>query len=122
MMPVKWFIGERHFLPSQTTYQSLIHMVEGSMTSVSCPLTATITPSHVCAQTRKHTYNIINNKSFKNIFIRYFLHLHFKYYPESSLYPPPLPTHSHFLALAFPCTEAYKVCKTNGPLFPMMAD
>jgi hypothetical protein len=26
------------------------------------------------------------------------------------------------IALAFPCTEAYKVCKTNGPLFPMMAD
>jgi hypothetical protein len=26
------------------------------------------------------------------------------------------------LALAFPCTEAYKVCKTNRPLFPMMAD
>jgi hypothetical protein len=36
--------------------------------------------------------------------------------------PTPLPTHSHFLALAFPCTEAYKVCKTNGPLFPMMAN
>jgi hypothetical protein len=36
--------------------------------------------------------------------------------------PTPLPTHSHFLALAFPCTEAYKVCKTNGPLFPVMAN
>ena len=36
--------------------------------------------------------------------------------------PTPLPTHSHFLALTFPCTEAYKVCKTKGPLFPMMAD
>jgi hypothetical protein len=34
--------------------------------------------------------------------------------------PTPLPTHSLFLALAFPCTEAYKVCKTNGPLFPLM--
>jgi hypothetical protein len=32
----------------------------------------------------------------------------------------PLPTHSHFLALAFPCTEPYKVCKTDGPLFPMI--
>jgi hypothetical protein len=32
------------------------------------------------------------------------------------------PIHSHFLALVFPCTEAYKVCKTKGPLFPMMAD
>jgi hypothetical protein len=33
----------------------------------------------------------------------------------------PLPTHSHFLALAFPCTGAYKVCLSNGPLFPVMA-
>jgi hypothetical protein len=32
------------------------------------------------------------------------------------------PTHSHFLALAFPCTEADKVCTTNGPLFPLMAN
>jgi hypothetical protein len=28
----------------------------------------------------------------------------------------PLPTHSPFLALAFPCTGAYKVGKSNGPL------
>jgi hypothetical protein len=34
----------------------------------------------------------------------------------------PLPTHSNFLALAFPCTGAYKVCLSNGPLFPVMAD
>jgi hypothetical protein len=39
-----------------------------------------------------------------------------------TLPPTPLPTHSHFLALAFPCTGAYKVCKSNGPLFPVMAD
>jgi hypothetical protein len=36
--------------------------------------------------------------------------------------PTPLPTYSHFLSLAFPCTEEYKVCKTKGPLFPMMED
>jgi hypothetical protein len=36
--------------------------------------------------------------------------------------PTPLPTHSQFLALVFPYTETYKVCKTNGPLFPLMAD
>jgi hypothetical protein len=36
--------------------------------------------------------------------------------------PAPPPTLSHFLALAFPCTEAYKVCTTNGPLFPLMAN
>jgi hypothetical protein len=34
----------------------------------------------------------------------------------------PLPTNSLFLALVFPCAEAYKDCKTKGPLFPMMAD
>jgi hypothetical protein len=34
----------------------------------------------------------------------------------------PQPTHSHFLGLVFPCTEAYKVCKSNGPLFPLMGD
>jgi hypothetical protein len=33
----------------------------------------------------------------------------------------PLPTDSPFLALVFPCTGAYKVCKSNGPLFPVMA-
>jgi hypothetical protein len=36
--------------------------------------------------------------------------------------PPNSPTPSHFLALSFPRTEAYKVCKTKGPLFPMMAN
>jgi hypothetical protein len=36
--------------------------------------------------------------------------------------PAPLPTHSHFFALVFPCTEAYKVCKIKGPLFPVMSD
>ena len=33
-----------------------------------------------------------------------------------TLPPYPLPTHSHFLALAFPCIGAYKVCNSNGPL------
>jgi hypothetical protein len=42
--------------------------------------------------------------------------------PYTLLRLAPLSTHSHFLALAFPCTGAYKVCKTKEPLFPMMAD
>jgi hypothetical protein len=42
--------------------------------------------------------------------------------PIPSPCPAPLPTHSRFLALAFPCTGAYKVCNTKGPLFPVMAD
>jgi hypothetical protein len=36
--------------------------------------------------------------------------------------PTPLPTHSPFLALAFPCTRAYRVYMINGPLFSVMAD
>jgi hypothetical protein len=66
------------------------------------------------------------SENFFQFFIRYFLHLHFKCYPESPLYPPPrpasLPTHSHFVALAFPCTGKYKVCKTKGPLFLIMVN
>jgi hypothetical protein len=42
--------------------------------------------------------------------------------PYTLSHPAPLPTHSHFLALVFPYTGAYKVCKTKGPLFPMMDD
>jgi hypothetical protein len=41
----------------------------------------------------------------------------------NTLPPPCSPTHhSHFLALVFPCIGADKVCKTKGPLFPMMAN
>jgi hypothetical protein len=39
--------------------------------------------------------------------------------PSCPLRYPPIPI---FLALAFPCTGAYKVCVSNGPLFPVMAD
>jgi hypothetical protein len=39
-----------------------------------------------------------------------------------TLLPTSLPLHSHFFALAFPCTEAYKVCKTNGHNQPPNAD
>jgi hypothetical protein len=44
---------------------------------------------------------------------------------QKSLIPSPhFPTHPFpfFLALVFPCTGAYKVCVSNGPLFPVMAD
>ena len=68
-------------------------------------------------------WSLIYSVSF--FLITYFLQLHFQCYPQSPPpFPPttPLPTHSHFLALAFLCTGAYKVCLTNGPLFPVMAD
>jgi hypothetical protein len=61
---------------------------------------------------------------FFNILLGIFLIYISKAIPKvpHTLPPTPLPTHSHFLALAFPCTGAYKVCKSNGPLFPVMAD
>ena len=43
-------------------------------------------------------------------------------FPIPSPCSAPQPTHSHVLARAFPCTGAYKVCKTKGHLFPMMAN
>ena len=43
-------------------------------------------------------------------------------FKETTHPPNPLPTHSPFLAMAFPCTGTYKVCKSNGPLFAVMAD
>jgi hypothetical protein len=39
--------------------------------------------------------------------------------PSPPLPYPPIPI---LLALVFPCTGAYKVCKSNVPLFPVMAD
>jgi hypothetical protein len=55
---------------------------------------------------------------FFQFFIRYFLHYISNAIPKvpyTLTHPAPLPTHSHFLALAFPCTGANKVCKTKGP-------
>jgi hypothetical protein len=46
----------------------------------------------------------------------------FQKFPIPSPHHALLPTHFHLLALAFPCTGAYKGCKTKGPLFPMMAN
>jgi hypothetical protein len=63
-----------------------------------------------------------------NFFFQFLLGIFFIYISNAILkvpytlpHPAPLPIHSHFLALVFPCTGAYKVCKTKGPLFLMMA-
>jgi hypothetical protein len=37
--------------------------------------------------------------------------------PIPSPHPAPQPTHSHFLALAFPCTGEYDLHKTKGFIF-----
>jgi hypothetical protein len=63
------------------------------------------------------------------IFIQFLLDIFFIYIsnaiqksPIFSTGPTLLPTHSHFLVLAFPFTGANKVCKMKGPLLPMMAN
>jgi hypothetical protein len=62
---------------------------------------------------------------FLNIFYYVFSSITFPMLSQKSPIPspplpyPPIPI---FLALVFPCTEAYKVCVSNGPLFPVMAD
>ena len=48
-----------------------------------------------------------------------FISFTFPMLPQKS--PTPSHTHSHLLALVFLYTKAYKVCTTNGPLFPLMA-
>jgi hypothetical protein len=76
-----------------------------------------------------YTY-ICVSKNFINALILFFkLGIYFSYIsnaipkvPHTLPPPTPPPSHSHFLALAFPCTEAYKVCMTKGPLYPLMAD
>jgi hypothetical protein len=72
--------------------------------------------------------SLITSLFFLNIFL-FLLDILFIYIsnaipkvPHALPAPAVLPTHSHFLALALPCTEAYKVCKTKGLLFPLMAN
>jgi hypothetical protein len=81
---------------------------------------------HVLSHLFRSSFSVqVKLKVFFPFFIRYLAHLHFQCYTKSPPYPPtptPLPTHSPFLALAFPCTGAYKVYVSNGPLFPVMAD
>jgi hypothetical protein len=67
-----------------------------------------------------HLQSFHLNFFFFQFFIRYFLHLHFQCYPERPPFPPlpaPLPTHSHFLALVFPCTGALKFACPMGLSF-----
>jgi hypothetical protein len=70
------------------------HLVEGEnwLPLKRFPLTAICTLKYACACVYEHTHiHAHKPKCNLNIFlffIRYFLHLHFKCYPESPLYPP----------------------------------
>ena len=59
---------------------------------------------------------------FKIFLLRIFLNYISNAIPKVPHILPPtsLPTHSHYLALAFSCTGAYTVCMSNGPLFPVI--
>jgi hypothetical protein len=78
---------------------------------------------------RKHLIRCLHKSVFQvffffPFFIRYLAQLHFQCYTKSPPYPPtptPLPAHSPFLALAFLCSGAYKVCVSNGPLFSVIS-
>jgi hypothetical protein len=52
--------------------------------------------------------------SFLLDFLKYIFQMLTQKFPIPSPNPAPLPTHSCFLALAFLCTGAYKVCKAKG--------
>ena len=59
------------------------------------------------------------------IFIRYFLHLHFKCYPESPLYPPLSCSPTYPLLLPGPGIPLYwgiESSQDQGPLLPLMAN
>jgi hypothetical protein len=83
-----------------------------------------ITYTPIIFQVNLHLNCSICLKGFLNILLGIFFIYIYNAIPNvpQALPPTPLPTHSHFLDLAFPCTEAYKVFKTNGTLFPLMTD
>jgi hypothetical protein len=60
--------------------------------------------------------------SLAGIFFLFLLDIFFIYISNAipkTPYTLPLP---YFLALAFPCPGAYDLCKTKGPLLPLMDD
>jgi hypothetical protein len=73
--------------------------------------------------------NFNGTKPISSVFFNFLLDIFFIYISNAipkvpyTLPQPCSPTHPlYFLALEFLCTGAYKVCKTKGPLFPVMAD
>jgi hypothetical protein len=56
----------------------------------------------VCTLSKHYT-----NWAILSFFIRYFLYIHFKCYPESSLYPPPPCSPTHTLLLLGPGFPLY---------------
>jgi hypothetical protein len=58
-----------------------------------------------------------------NFFYYVFSSITFPMLSQKSPITPPFPTHPFpFFVPGVPCTGAYKVCVSSGPLFPVMAD
>jgi hypothetical protein len=97
-----------------------IFSIKAEMTAGQKQTTAGSTTTSTDPQRRRDAILLL---FFFLFFLGYLFHLHFQCYLKSLPHTPPPtppPTHSHFLALSFPCTEAYEVCTTNGPLFPLL--
>jgi hypothetical protein len=86
-----------------------------------------------------HTYKILSanfqklnyqkkimKKMFRLLFFSFLLHIFLNYISNAiskvphTLPPLPYPPIPIFQGKTFPCTGAYKVCVSNGPLFPVM--
>jgi hypothetical protein len=99
-----------------------VNLQHKGMTHVQCGMKRD--KSNFILLLRKAFFLNVQIHAFSFLFLKYFLLDIFLIYIYNAIpkvphtLPPttPLPTHSHFLALA------YKVCKSNGPLFPLMAD
>jgi hypothetical protein len=65
---------------------------------------------------------MVDDFFFKFLLATFFIYISNAFPKVPHTPPPPALLPTHFLALAFPCTGAYKVCKTKGPLFPMKAE
>jgi hypothetical protein len=95
----------------------------------------TVTYLPACCPASYHGVHGLNLFFFFNILLSGFIFLYFYYVFTSFTFPmqsqkspipsppPHSPTHPFPpFGPAFPCTRAYKVCKSNGPLFPVMTD
>jgi hypothetical protein len=115
--PVKFYVSEQHLKCICTAWAQYENAHISEMIV------------NVCLYIQWTWYNwLILITRYLFLFKYFLLHIFLNYISNAipkvphTLPPTPLPTHSHFLALAFPCTGAYKVCMSNGPLFPVMAD
>jgi hypothetical protein len=92
-----------------------------------CPSAQPLGHQHLSSRQRINDKNCLHKletgDSFFFIFLYFLLGIFLIYMSNAipkvphTLPPTPLPTHSHIVALAFPCTGAYKFASTMGLSF-----